>query len=139
MKKTLAASATSSEASHPFAVSMMAPVQFDTMLAVSHRVFEQMGTINRLWLNAIREANSTGADLAARLAKCGNAAEGAALCNDWVRGRATRFASDSQEATKLWMGLYGSPFAGPSEAAGSHRNDEERPDGGEKHPSSKAA
>lgn len=139
MKKTSAAGATSPEAPHPFAVPMMAPVQLETMLAVSHRVFEQVEAINRLWLDAVQEANSTGADLSARLVKCSSPAEGATLCNEWLRERATRFASDSEEATKLWMSLYGSAFAEPTEAAGPHRKDEQRGAGREKHPTSKVA
>lgn len=118
---------------------MMAPVQFEAMLAVPKRIFEQMGTIKRLWLDAVPEPNSTAADLSARLVKCSNAAEGATLWTDWVRGRATRFASDRQEATKLWVGLYGSAFAGPKEAVDPHRKGEERGAGREKRPSSKAA
>jgi hypothetical protein len=139
MKKSSAAGATSSEVPHLLSVPMMAPVQLDTMLAVSHRVFEQMGRINRLWLDAVQEANSSGTDLSARLVKCSNPAEGAALCNEWVRERAAQFASDSQEAARLWMGLYGSAFAEPREAAGPHGEAEERGVRREKHPSSKVA
>lgn len=126
MKRTLAASATSAETSHPPAISMMAPFQLDTILASSHRMFESMETFNRLWMDAAQETSSAATDLAARLAKCSNPSEGAVLCNDWVRERVTRFASDSQEATRLWMGLYGAPFAGPNETAGSHRKNQDR-------------
>lgn len=87
MKKTSVGNGTASEMPYPFALSMAAPIQFDRMLAVSHRIFEQMGAINRLWLDTIQEANSSAADLSARVAKCGNAVEGGALWTDWVRER----------------------------------------------------
>ncbi len=96
------------------------------MISAHRRMFEHIEATNRIWLAAVQEANCTGADLSARLVKCNNPAEGASLCNEWVRERALRFASDSQTATKLWMGLYGSPFAGSNEVVGSHRKSEKR-------------
>ncbi len=126
MKRTLATGATSAETPHPLAVPMMAPVELNTILAASHRMFENMETFNRLWLDAVQETNSAATEFAARLAKCSNAAEGVTLCHDWVRERATQFASDSQEATKLWMSLYSSPLAVPNAAAVSHRKHQHR-------------
>lgn len=118
---------------------MIAPVQLDAVLAVSKRTLEQLKTINRLWLDAVKEANSSAADLSARLVKCGNAAEGAALWMDWVRERTTRAASVGQEATKLWAGLYGAAFAGSNETASLRGDGEERDGARKKHPSAKAA
>jgi hypothetical protein len=136
MKKIPPGDVTTPESSHQFGVSMMAPVQFETMMAANKRMFEQIVLINRIWLAAVQEANSTGSDLAARLVQGRNPAEGVGLCSEWIRECATRFASDSRQATELWMGLYGSAFAAPGAAPDPHRTDEERGSGREKHPSS---
>lgn len=139
MKARSSLGASAPGTSQRLGTSLIAPIQFETAMAAYLRVFERIGSINRIWLDAAQEANNTASDLATRLVRCGNAAEGAGLCNEWVQERASRFASDSQKAAELWMGLYGSAIAGPDEAADPHRKDENPGAGHERHPSSKAA
>ncbi len=139
MKKITSSQVDYPGASNQLEVPAMMTAPLETMISAHRRVFEQVEAINRLWLEAVQEANSTGADLSARLVKCDNPAEGAAVCNEWVLQRATQFASDVQEATTLWMGICGSVFAGSNEAVDPHRKDEKGGAGREKHPSSKAA
>ncbi len=126
MNKAKSIQADSSNLSYPTVSPAMMTAPFEAMISAHRRVFEQVDALNRLWQDSVQEATSRGADLSARLVKCNNPAEGASLCNEWVRERALRFASDSQTATKLWMGLYGSPFAGSNEVVGSHRKSEKR-------------
>jgi len=139
MNKIGSTQAAPGRASDRLEIPAMMTASFETMMSAHHRVFEQIEAINRLWIEAVQEANSTGAALSSRLVKCKNPAEGATLCNEWVRERAARFASDSQEAAKLWMALCGAPFAAADEAAAQQGKDEDRGTGREKHPSSKAA
>jgi hypothetical protein len=126
-------------ASQQNSASLMPPIQIEAVMAAQLRVFERIGSINRIWLESVREANKAASDLAARLAQCGNAAESAGLCNEWVQERAARFTSDTQKAAELWLGLYASAIAEPDDAADAYGKGEHPGAGHEKQQSSKAA
>jgi len=139
VKKAISSESDSSGAPHQIEIPAMITGAFEAMISAHRRMFERIEATNRIWLAAVHEANCTGSDLSARLVKCSNPAEGVTLCNEWIRERATRFASDSQQATQLWMGLYGSALAASGAAADLHRKGEEGGSEREKHPSPKAA
>lgn len=139
MKMTTSAQRDSPSVSYGLEIPAMMTAPLETMISTHRRVLEQVEAINRLWLDSAQDANSTGVDLSVRFVRCDNLAEGAAVCRDWALERATRFASDLQEATKLWMGIYNSAFVAANEAVDPHREDEARGVGREIHPSSKAA
>lgn len=139
MKETPSGGADPPETPNQVQFPMMVSVQFETMMAACLRTYERIGTINRIWLAAIQEANSTGADLAAHLMQCGNQAEGVGLYDKWIRERAARLASDSQQVAELWAGLYGAALEAPSAAADPYLNDEMAGPEGVTEPPSKAA
>jgi hypothetical protein len=139
VKKAISSDSDSPGAPHQIEIPAITTAAFEAMISAHRRMFEHIEATNRIWLAAVQEVHCTGADLSARLVKCSNPAEGATLCNEWIRERATRFASDSQQAAQLWMGFYGSALAASGAAADLHRKGEEGGSEREKHPSPKAA
>lgn len=88
------------------AMPMMSNAQIEAMLAANRCFLQVAEEITQSMMTAMQDAGTSSSDLAARLCRCSNPAEAAALCNQWWTENAQKLAQQSQRAAELWNKLY---------------------------------
>ena len=69
------------------------------------RRLDQVRELSDLWLGNIQRATDSGLQLAAQLARCGDAAEASQLYRAWVNECRDRLFADGRAAGELWLKL----------------------------------
>jgi phasin protein len=69
------------------------------------RRIDQVRELSDLWLGNVQRATDSGLQLAAQLARCGDAAEASLLYRAWVNECRDRLFADGRTAGELWLKL----------------------------------
>ncbi len=68
-------------------------------------LFDRMRTLNRSWLERLREIHQFEVEFGARLLSANNQADATAICHEWMARRLQTIASEQQTFTTAWLGL----------------------------------
>ena len=68
-------------------------------------LFDRMRTMNRSWLETLREIHQFEVEFGARLLAANTRAEATAICHQWMARRLQTIACEQQAFTTAWLGL----------------------------------